>query len=68
MPPKEMPPRFGNETASEISGEPDPKVLVQIAQMKMPFGRYAGRPLIDLPEPYLVAANAVHVTDIASRT
>ena len=34
--------------------EPDPEVLVQIARMKMPFGRYAGRRLIDLPEPYLV--------------
>ena len=34
--------------------EPDPDVLMQIAQMKMPFGRYAGSRLIDLPEPYLV--------------
>jgi len=33
---------------------PDPEVLVQIARMKMPFGRYAGTRLIDLPEPYLV--------------
>ena len=34
--------------------EPDPEVLVQIARMEMPFGRYQGRRLIDLPEPYLV--------------
>lgn len=34
--------------------EPDGEVLVQIARMKMPFGRYAGTRLIDLPEPYLV--------------
>lgn len=34
--------------------EPDPEVLLQIARMKMPFGRYAGTRLIDLPEPYLV--------------
>ncbi len=34
--------------------EPDPQVLVDIARQKMPFGRYAGTRLIDLPEPYLV--------------
>ena len=34
--------------------EPDAKALVDIAQMKMPFGRYEGVRLIDLPEPYLV--------------
>ena len=28
--------------------------LIDLAQMKMPFGRYAGRHLIDLPEPYVV--------------
>jgi len=33
---------------------PDPEMLIEIARMKMPFGRYAGRCLIDLPEPYLV--------------
>ena len=33
---------------------PDPEILIQIARMEMPFGRYAGRRLIDLPEPYLV--------------
>ena len=34
--------------------EPDPEVLLQIARMEMPFGRYQGRRLIDLPEPYVV--------------
>lgn len=34
--------------------EPDFEVLVEIARMKMPFGRYAGTRLIDLPEPYVV--------------
>ncbi|GEM_PF-208293 len=34
--------------------ESDPEVLIQIARMRMPFGRYAGTRLIDLPEPYLV--------------
>ena len=37
-----------------VGPAPDPNVLVEIARTKMPFGRYAGRCLIDLPEPYLV--------------
>lgn len=32
----------------------DPKLLVELANMRMPFGKYQGRLLIDLPEPYLV--------------
>ncbi len=28
--------------------------LIELARMKMPFGKYAGRLLIDLPEPYVV--------------
>lgn len=28
--------------------------LLAIAGMKMPFGKYAGRRLIELPEPYVV--------------
>jgi uncharacterized protein len=28
--------------------------LLELAAMKMPFGKYAGRLLIDLPEPYVV--------------
>ena len=27
--------------------------LLKLARMKMPFGKYAGRALIDLPEAYL---------------
>ncbi len=33
---------------------PDPAILLELAQMKMPFGKYKGRKLIDLPEPYVV--------------
>jgi len=28
--------------------------LVEIARTPMPFGKYTGRPLIDLPEEYLL--------------
>ena len=34
--------------------QPDPQLLVEIARTRMPFGRYTGRLLIDLPEPYVV--------------
>ena len=33
---------------------PDPKALLELAEARMPFGKYAGRLLIDLPEPYVV--------------
>ncbi len=32
----------------------DPTMLIELARMTMPFGRYKGRRLIDLPEPYVV--------------
>ena len=32
----------------------DQKRLMQIANMAMPFGKYQGRVLIDLPEEYLL--------------
>ncbi|WP_432473226.1 DUF3820 family protein [Amphritea sp. HPY] len=31
-----------------------PERLQKLANMKMPFGKYQGRTLVDLPEPYLV--------------
>jgi hypothetical protein len=31
-----------------------PDQLLKVANMKMPFGKYAGRLLIDLPEEYLL--------------
>ena len=35
----------------------DPATLKQAINQKMPFGKYAGRKLIQLPEPYLVWFN-----------
>ena len=34
--------------------EPDPQQLIELVTQTMPFGRYQGRVLADLPEPYLV--------------
>lgn len=34
--------------------KPDNKQLIDLVSLKMPFGKYQGRLLIDLPEPYLV--------------
>lgn len=33
---------------------PDPEMLMKVAKTRMPFGRYKGCLLIDLPEPYVV--------------
>lgn len=35
----------------------NPEVLIETINVTMPFGKYAGRKLIDLPEPYLVWFN-----------
>lgn len=32
----------------------DAEYLLKLANTRMPFGKYAGRLLIDLPEPYVV--------------
>lgn len=32
----------------------DPNELLELAAMRMPFGRYQGMLLVDLPEPYVV--------------
>ncbi|MDB4443542.1 MAG: DUF3820 family protein [Saprospiraceae bacterium] len=32
---------------------PDPKLLLQLVSMRMPFGKYEGRLLCDLPVSYL---------------
>lgn len=33
---------------------PDPEILMKVAKTRMPFGKYKGRLLIDLPEPYVI--------------
>ena len=34
--------------------KPNPELLIQLVKMKMPFGKFKGVALIDLPEPYVV--------------
>jgi len=36
---------------------PSPEVLLELVRMEMPFGKYQGRILADIPEPYLVWFN-----------
>jgi len=33
---------------------PDRQKLIELAHYRMPFGKYKGRYLLDLPEPYLI--------------
>jgi uncharacterized protein (DUF3820 family) len=33
---------------------PDPAVLLKLARTRMPFGKYKGCLLIDLPKPYVI--------------
>jgi len=33
---------------------PDPAVLLKLTKTRMPFGKYEGRLLIDLPRPYVI--------------
>ena len=38
----------------EKTCKPDAAVLLELAKIRMPFGRYKDRRLIDLPESYVV--------------
>ena len=34
--------------------QPDTKKLIELAHYRMPFGKYKGRFLVELPDPYLI--------------
>lgn len=36
------------------NAQPDSSMLLELANTTMPYGKYQGRLLIDLPEPYVV--------------
>jgi uncharacterized protein (DUF3820 family) len=42
------------EVAEVLDLTRDQAFLLKLARTRMPFGRYGGRLLIDLPEPYVV--------------
>lgn len=48
-----LPENFVSENGSEPLLS-DPRQLLRLAAYHMPFGKYKGRLLIDLPEPYVV--------------
>lgn len=37
-----------------IALSPDPACMLKLAEATMPFGKYAGTRLVDLPEPYVI--------------
>lgn len=43
-----------NDKANGGVLKPDPAYFLRLARAVMPYGKYAGRRLIDLPEPYVV--------------
>ena len=50
--PSDLLPAFELEEISDASINRE--LLEELIQQKMPYGRFAGRLLIDLPEPYVV--------------
>lgn len=45
---------MSSEPYSEYASGPDAVELIKVVNQIMPFGRFHGRRLIELPEPYLV--------------
>ncbi len=49
---------FGKHNKTDISRQTlDNRILIEAVNQTMPFGKYAGRKLLHLPEPYLVWFN-----------
>lgn len=44
----------GQHQPSEQLEKPQHAQLLELARTRMPFGKYAGTRLVDLPEPYVV--------------
>ncbi len=47
-------PSDGGSAAAGPEGDAASRALVELANAKMPFGKYAGRYLVDLPESYVL--------------
>lgn len=45
---------FTQKSKDGVQITPDGDHLIKLANMRMPFGKYKGTVLIDLPEPYVV--------------
>jgi uncharacterized protein len=45
---------LGTVRAPRMTLEQDPQLLIDAVNQIMPFGKYQGRKLLELPEPYLV--------------
>jgi uncharacterized protein (DUF3820 family) len=45
---------LGTAQAAEMNLDQDPQLLIDAVNQVMPFGKYQGRKLLELPEPYLV--------------
>ena len=43
----------GDKTVGVIENSTE-ELLLELVEMRMPFGKYTGRLLLDLPEPYVV--------------
>lgn len=46
--------RDGSEGLAAVTEIPEAERLLEVVRWSMPFGKYKGVVLIDLPEPYLV--------------
>ena len=44
----------GTEGEENSMLKPDPEALLTLVDLKMPFGKYAGRAILDMPEAYLL--------------